>query len=98
LLAAQASAAHGRVAAKLKGVAYGGPALGLVSFVFNPGWLFSAGAILNGLYVFRALKEPENRARLAGSARAMKTAAVIGIVLGGLAAALRLALGYYHDP
>jgi hypothetical protein len=98
LLAAQASAGLNRVAAKVKSVAYSAPAVGLVSFVFNPMWMLSAAAILNGFYVFRALTEPENRERLAESARMMRAAAVTGIVLGGLSALLRVGVGYYHAP
>jgi len=90
LLAEQARASQSRAAGKVKAVAYSGPVVGLVAFVFNPWWLISVAAIANGIYVFRSLADTETASRLNLVAEKMKVAAIAGMVLGGVTAVLQL--------
>lgn len=88
LLAAQAGEARKQSAGKVVGIAYGGPALGLLAFVFNPFWLVSVAAVANGLYVLRSLKHPDAAEHLSRSAEKVKVAAIAGIVLGSISGIL----------
>jgi hypothetical protein len=90
LMERQAAQGHARVALKVKNIAKLGPVLGLASFVFNPFLIISAAAVFNGFYVLRALTDTENAKLLADKLKMMKTAAVAGIVLGGLSVLLRV--------
>jgi hypothetical protein len=90
LLAAQAEVSRSRAAGKVKAVAYSGPVLGVVAFIFNPFWLISIAAIANGVYVFRSLGDTATSARLNLAVEKMKVAAIAGMVLGGITAVLQL--------
>ncbi|MDB4982299.1 MAG: hypothetical protein JWM82_3051 [Myxococcales bacterium] len=90
LMERQAAQGHARVANKVKNVAKLGPVLGLAAFVFNPLLVTSAAAIFNGVYVLRAVRDKENAKLLVDKLGMMKTAAIAGIALGGLAVALRV--------
>ncbi len=90
LMERQAAQGHARVAAKVKNIAKLAPVLGLAAFVFNPLLIISAAAVFNGVYVLRALRDSENAKLLADKLKMIKTAAIAGIALGGLAAALRV--------
>jgi hypothetical protein len=90
LLDAQSLASQSRAAGKVKAIAYSGPVLGLVAFLFNPWWLISVAAIANGLYVFRSLSDTQTAARLARVAEKMRVAAIAGMVLGGITAVIQL--------
>jgi hypothetical protein len=92
LMERQAAQGHARVASKVKNIAKVGPVLGLASFVINPFLIMSAAAVFNGFYVLRAVRDTENAKLLADKLQMMKTAAIAGIVLGGLSVALRVAL------
>jgi hypothetical protein len=90
LLTEQAEATKSLAAGKVKAIAYSGPGLGLLAFVFNPWWLFSIAAIANGVYVFRSLGDTDTAARLNLAAEKVKVAAIAGMVLGGITAILQL--------
>jgi hypothetical protein len=92
LMASQALEGEKRVAAKVKGIAYGGPVIGAVALVFNPFWLMTVAAIANGLYVLRSVRDPETARHLGGSIEKIKVAAIAGMVLGGITGVLRLLL------
>src|SRR5262245_51046144 len=79
-----------KVSMKVKGIAYGGPALGLIAFLYNPAWLFTAAAIGNGLYVLRSLHEGDTAKHLSKSLDKIRVAAIAGMVLGGVAGVLRV--------
>lgn len=97
LMERQSAQGHGRVAARAKRVAYASLGLGVVSWLFNPFFLVSLSAIANALFVLRSVGDRENSTRLEGSSGGMKAAAIAGIVLGGLSAALRLAWTFASD-
>jgi hypothetical protein len=78
------------VAKKVRNIAYGGPLAALVSLVFNPFFIFTLAAILNGVYVLRSVSEPEMAKLLEGSVEKIKVAAIAGMVLGGLTGLLHL--------
>jgi len=90
LMGAQALDAEKNAATKVRSIAYSGPAIGIVAMLFNPFWLLSIGAILNGVYVLRSVRHPETIKHLAPSIAKMKVAAIAGMVLGALAGVLRL--------
>jgi hypothetical protein len=92
LMTSQALDSEKNVATKIKGIAYGGPVIGLVALVFNPGWLMTVAAVLNGLYVLRSVQRPENARHLGPSIERMKVAAIAGMVLGVISGVLRLFL------
>jgi hypothetical protein len=92
LMERQAAQGHARVAHKVKNIAKLGPVLGLASFVFNPFLVISAAAVFNGFFVLRAVRDTENAKLLADKLKLMKTAAIAGIALGGLATVLRIVL------
>jgi len=55
--------------------------------LFSP---LGCAAVVQGLYVLRAVKDPETAKRLEESIGSMKTAAVVGIIVGGLTTMLRI--------
>jgi hypothetical protein len=93
LLDNQAQASLKRAADKVKMIAYSGPAVGIASFIFNPWWLVSVGAIGNGIYVFKSLRDPHTAKSLGTFSEKMKVAALAGMALGGVSAVLRM-LGF----
>jgi branched-subunit amino acid permease len=62
----------------------------LAAFLFNPWWLLSLAAIGNGVYVFRSLRDGGTAVRSRLAAQKMKVAAIAGMVLGGIAAGLKV--------
>jgi len=78
------------VAKKVKGIAYGGPLVALISLVFNPFLVLSLAAIFNGVYVLRSVSEAEMAKLLEGSIEKIKVAAIAGMVLGGITGLLHL--------
>jgi hypothetical protein len=78
------------VAKKVKGIAYGGPLVALISLVFNPFFILTMAAILNGVYVLRSVSEPEMAKLLEGSIEKIKVAAIAGMVLGGITGLLHV--------
>jgi hypothetical protein len=86
----QAMASQQQVAGKVKAVAYRGPVLGLVAFVFNPWWRSFVAAIGNGIYVFKSLDDSHTAARLVAVTEKMRVAAIAGMVLGGITAVLQM--------
>ena len=90
LMAAQALDSQKKAAAKVKGIAYGGPVIALVSLVFNPAFVMTMAAIANGIYVLRSVSHPETAKHLEGSVEKIKVAAIVGMVLGGISGVLRL--------
>lgn len=88
LLEAQATQSRSNVARRVVKVAYGGPGLGLLSFVFNPLGLLSLAAVGNGLYVLRELKQSQNAALVGSATEKAKVAAIAGIVLGAITGVL----------
>lgn len=87
--ASQAEESRLRSTRVLKGAAYGTPLLGLCGLFFSP---LGVMAILQGAYVRRALRDPETARRLPDAAGTMGVAAVVGMVIGGLAVLMRLAI------
>jgi hypothetical protein len=84
----QAETAKGQAASRVVSVAYSGPVIGLVSFVFNPWTLMSVAAIANGVYVLRSLKEVGTAKKIAGKAEKAKVGAIAGMVLGAISGLL----------
>src|SRR5262245_48254622 len=78
------------VANKVRNIAYGGPLAALVALVFNPFFLLTLAAILNGAYVLRSVSEPEMAKLLEGSIGKIKAAAIAGIVLGAITGLLHM--------
>lgn len=92
LMTAQTLDSQKAVAMKVKGIAYGGPVIALVALFFNPVWLLTIGAIGNGLYVLRSVKDPETAKHLGDSVERMKVAAIAGMILGVVTGVARLFL------
>lgn len=92
LMTAQVADSRKAVAAKVKGIAYGGPVIALVALVFNPFWLLTIGAIGNGLYVLRSVKDPQTAKDLGDSVEKLKVAAIAGMILGVVTGVARLFL------
>jgi hypothetical protein len=90
LMASQALDSQKKAAAKVKGIAYGGPVIALVALVFNPFFMMTIAAIANGIYVLRSVSHPETAKHLEGSVEKIKVAAIAGIVLGGITGVARL--------
>lgn len=80
----QTETAKGQAASRVVSVAYSGPVLGLVSFVFNPWGLLSVAAIANGIYVLRSLKDSDTAQKIDAKAEKAKVGAIAGIVLGAI--------------
>lgn len=92
LMANQALDSQKKAAAKVKGIAYGGPVIALVALVFNPFFMMTVAAIANGIYVLRSVSHPETAKHLEGSVEKIKVAAIVGMVLGGITGLVRLLL------
>jgi hypothetical protein len=92
LMASQALDSQKKVAIKVKNIAYGGPLAALVALVFNPFFLLTGAAILNGVYVLRSVTDPETAKHLEGSVEKIKAVAIAGMVLGVITGVLRLFL------
>jgi hypothetical protein len=90
LMASQALDSQKKSAAKVKGIAYGGPVIALVALVFNPFFLMTVAALANGIYVLRSVSHPETAKHLEGSVEKIKVAAIAGMVLGGITGVVRL--------
>jgi hypothetical protein len=90
--AAQVKTGHAKSAATAKSVAYGNIAIGLVSFVWNPFFTFSIGAIGNAVFVFRRIRDDQGHGEAIPDAPARKIAVIIGAILGGAALALDVLL------
>lgn len=88
LLASETAAGHLRASMKVKSVAYGGPVIGIAGMFFNPFLFMSVAAIANGLYVLRAVRQPDTARDLEESMEKVKVAAIAGMVLGGITAVL----------
>ena len=88
LLASETAAGQLRASMKVKSVAYGGPAIGIAGMFFNPFLFMSVAAIANGLYVLRAVRQPDTARDLEESMEKVKVAAIAGMVLGGITAIL----------
>src|SRR5580765_1165258 len=72
LMAAQTADSQKKAALKVKGIAYGGPVIALLALFFNPVWLLTIGAIGNGIYVLRSVRDPETAKHLGPSVEKMK--------------------------
>jgi hypothetical protein len=87
---AQVADSQKKVALKVKGIAYGGPVVALVAFVYNPGFIMTVAAIANGIYVLNNVKDASTAKHLTGSIGLIKGVAITGMVLGGLAGVVHL--------
>jgi hypothetical protein len=92
LMAAQTADSQKKVALKVKGIAYGGPVIALVALVYNPAFLMTIAAILNGVYVLRNVKDPSTAKHLEGSIEKIKVVAIVGMVLGAVSGVLHLVI------
>jgi hypothetical protein len=90
LMASQALDSEKKAATKIKAVAYFGPVVGLGALVINPAFLLTVAAVLNGVYVLRSVRQPENARHLGPSIEKMKVAAIGGMVLGVISGLARL--------
>jgi hypothetical protein len=90
LMDSQTLESQKRLATKVKGIAYAGPALGLIALLFNPFFVVTIAAIGNGLYVLNSVKDPETAKLLGPVVEKAKVAAIAGMVLGVISAVLRL--------
>ena len=88
--ASQVREGHAKSAAMAKSAAYGNVAIGLVSFLVNPFFALSLGAVGNALYVFQRLADDQRRGEKIPDARARRIAVVVGAVLGVASLAVRL--------
>ena len=84
----QTETAKKQAASRVVSVAYSGPAIGLVSFIFNPWVLLSVAAIGNGIYVLRSLKDSDTAQKIGAKAEKAKVGAIAGIVLGAISGLL----------
>lgn len=84
----QTETAKNQAASRVVSVAYSGPVIGLVSFVFNPWGLLAVAAIGNGVYVLRSLKESDTALKIGSKAEKAKVGAIAGIVLGAVSGLL----------
>jgi len=91
LLATQTGAErHPASSMTVKSLAYGGPVLGVAGMFFNPVLVMSIAAIVNGVYVLRAIRHPDTAAHLEDSLEKVKVGAIAGVVLGGITAVLTI--------
>jgi putative flippase GtrA len=90
--ATQVRTGHAKSAATAKSVAYSNIVIGLVSFVWNPFFTFSIGAIGNAVFVFRRIRDDQRHGEAIPDALGRKIAVTIGAILGALALALDVLL------
>jgi hypothetical protein len=84
LMASQAADSQKAVAMKVKRIAYGGPVIALVALFWNPVFVLTIGAIGNGIYVLRSVKDPQTAKLLGDSVEKVKALAIAGMVLGAI--------------
>ena len=87
--AAQVRAGHAKSATTARSAAYGNLAIGLASFVFNPFFALSIASLGNAVFVFRRIRDDQQRGELIPDERYRKVVVVIGAMLGAGALLLR---------
>jgi hypothetical protein len=96
--AAQVAVGHSQSAQMARNLAYGNILLGLASFFYNPFFLLSAGAIGNGLYVFRRLRSDSQHGEKVPDGARRKILASAGAILGALGVLAALLRGALQGP
>ena len=71
-----------------KGMCYGALGTGLLSIFFNPIYVFSVAALITGVRALMLVNRTEYRSALGGATGPLITAAIVGIIAGGVQPAL----------